>query len=80
MRNAPNCEDFVATKENLWEVLTFLPGEVSTTGWDFDWDDDELLASSPDLLGRLNQALRDYPGFANEHVVRAGANASTRDA
>ncbi|TME29923.1 MAG: aminoglycoside phosphotransferase family protein [Chloroflexi bacterium] len=60
VRNAPNGEDFVATKEALWEVLTFLPGEVSTTGWDFDWDDDELLASSADLLGRLNQAFRDY--------------------
>lgn len=60
VRTAPNGEEFVATNAALWEVLTFLPGEVSTTGWDFDWDDDELLASSADLLARLNSALREY--------------------
>lgn len=60
VRAAPNGEDVVTTNEAFWELLTFLPGEVSTTGWDFDWDDDELLTSSADLLGRLNSALRDY--------------------
>jgi Ser/Thr protein kinase RdoA (MazF antagonist) len=60
VRPAPNGEEFVATNAALWEVLTFLPGEVSTTGWDFDWDDDELLTSSADLLARLNGALREY--------------------
>jgi Ser/Thr protein kinase RdoA (MazF antagonist) len=60
VRTAPNGEEFVATNAALWEVLTFLPGEVSTTGWDLDWDDDELLASSADLLARLNSALREY--------------------
>jgi len=60
VRAAPNAEDVVTTNEAFWELLTFLPGEVSTTGWDFDWDDDELLASSADLLAHLNSALRDY--------------------
>lgn len=60
VRTAPNGEEVVATNDALWELLTFLPGEVSTTGWDFAWDDDELLASSADLLARLNSALRDY--------------------
>lgn len=63
----------VAVRENaLFELLTFLPGEVAVTGWDFDWDDDELLASAGDLLGRLTVTLREYvPPPSSEWYPRA---------
>jgi len=57
---APNGEEIVVADDAIYELLAFLPGEVSVTGWDFEWDDDTLLASAAELLARLNVALRDY--------------------
>jgi len=44
----------------LYEVLTYLPGASAVTPDQFDFDDDELVASAGVLLGRMHRVLRSY--------------------
>lgn len=52
--------DVFEREERLYELLTFLDGDVAVTGWDFDWDDDVFLERAGDLLAQLHSALRQY--------------------
>ncbi len=44
----------------LYEVLTYLPGASAVTPDQFDFEDDELVASAGALLGRMHRVLRSY--------------------
>lgn len=44
---------------NVYEVLTYIEGDVAVTGWDIDREDDAFLATSARLRGRLNRSLRE---------------------
>jgi len=58
-------EDWIQRPDGLYELLTYLPGDVAVTGWDFDWDDDAFLQSAAHLLAELNLVMRDYEPPAN---------------
>ncbi len=53
-------QDWIERPDGIYELLTYLTGEVAVTDRDFDWDDDAFLASAAALLAQLNLALREY--------------------
>lgn len=59
-QSTPDGREFLERPEGVYELLTYLPGDVAVTGWDFDWDDDQFLQSAARLSAELNLVLRDY--------------------
>lgn len=53
-------DDVAVVNDKVYEVLSFLPGASAVTPDQFDFDDDELIASAGSLLGKMHRVLRDY--------------------